>query len=208
MITLAQTQPTWALGFTDEVWWSRVSAVVAETWSGPDQPARVTDQALPKDDPDPAALACYGILLRHLPHQTTPDAEQMLLRFVDGRPVSMITTQFLDWCCTQLAKQSVTTLVLVWDNAPWHTSKMVRTWLRDHNAAVQQERNGVRIVPCWLPSKRPWLNPIEPKWLHGRRAVAEPARLLSGQDLAERVCAYYGCTHEEHLAYSISEQAA
>jgi hypothetical protein len=206
LITLAQTQPTWALGCADEVWWSRVSAVVADTWSDPDQPARVADQDLPKDDPDPAALACYGLLLRHLPHPAAPDAEQMWLRFVDGRPVSGITTQFLDWCCTQLVPQGLTTLVLVWDNASWHTSNLVRTWVRAHNRQVQQEHRGVRIVPCWLPSRSPWLNPIEPKWLHGRRAVTEPARLLTGQDLADRVCAYYGCIHEEHL--SISEQAA
>jgi hypothetical protein len=30
-----------------------------------------------------------------------------------------------------------------------------------------------------LPTKSPWLNPIEPKWVHGNPAVAEPARLLS-----------------------------
>ena len=52
---------------------------------------------------------------------------------------------------------------------------------------------GARIVVCPLPSKSPWLNPIEPKWVHGKRAVAEPDRLLSAAELEARVYAYYGC---------------
>ena len=59
---------------------------------------------------------------------------------------------------------------------------------------------GVRIVPCLLPSKSPWLNPIEPKWVHGKRAILEPARVLTAQELADRVCAYYGCPHDAHLS--------
>jgi hypothetical protein len=27
---------------------------------------------------------------------------------------------------------------------------------------------------CRLPVKSPWLNPIEPRWLHGKRAIVEP----------------------------------
>ena len=37
----------------------------------------------------------------------------------------------------------------------------------------------MRIVPCPLPIKSPWLNPIEPKWVHSKRKVVEPDRLLS-----------------------------
>jgi len=42
---------------------------------------------------------------------------------------------------------------------------------------------------CRLPSTRPWLNPIEPTWVHGKRAVVEPARVRSMTDLMPRVCA-------------------
>jgi hypothetical protein len=52
---------------------------------------------------------------------------------------------------------------------------------------------------CALPIKSPWLNPIEPKWLHGKRKVLAPDRLLASAELAERVCAVYGCPHEPHL---------
>lgn len=64
-------------------------------------------------------------------------------------------------------------------------SKQVKTWLRDHNQTVQQEartnKSGVRIIPGFLPIKSPWLNRIEPKWVHGKRAIVEPARLLTAE---------------------------
>lgn len=148
------------------------------------------------DDPDPKALACYGLFLR----ASGVDPERMLLRFVDGRPVSAVTTRFLGWCCDQLHAAGKTALLLVWDNAAWHVSRAVRAWVRAHNRAVKQQRRGVRIVVCPLPTKSPWLNPIEPKWLHGKRRVAEPARLLTARELADRVCAAFACTHEPHLS--------
>ena len=40
-----------------------------------------------------------------------------------------------------------------------------------------------------LPTQSPWLNPIEPKWVHGKRAVVEPDGLLSAEQLAERIVA-------------------
>jgi transposase len=140
-------------------------------------------------------LACYGVLLRRRPQH----ADQMLLRFVDGRPVSAVTIDFLAWCCEKLAGQGVSGLLLIWDNASWHKSQLVRAWIRAHNRTVKQRGQGVRIVSCLLPSKSPWLNPIEPKWVHGKRAVSEPDRLLSADELVERVYAYYGCPYESHL---------
>ena len=124
----------------------------------------------------------------------------MSLRFVDGRPVSDLTTQFLEWCCVQLQKQGKTAWLLIWDNASWHYSKAVRSWIRQHNQEVKKEKKGVRILPFFLPTKSPWLNPIEPKWAHGKRNVVEKDGLLTAKQLAERVCAYYGTASEPHLA--------
>ena len=39
------------------------------------------------------------------------------------------------------------------------------------------------MVAC----RAPWLNPIEPKWLHGKRAVAEPDAVLDEIELMARV---------------------
>ena len=200
---LAQSHPNWALGFADEVWWSRLAQPNVHVWSEEDVTPRLVELELPKDDTDPKALACYGVLVR----ASTPDtADRMLLRFVDGRPVSEVTTDFLRWGGERLAALGKTAWLLVWDNAPWHVSKAVRRWIKQHNRAVKEAGEGVRIVACYLPSQSPWLNAIEPKWVHGKRAVVESARPLTAQELADRVCAYYGCTHEPHL--KVSEKLA
>jgi DDE superfamily endonuclease len=152
------------------------------------------EQTVARDDPDPKALACYGLLLRHL---DTPD--DLLLRFCDGRPVSGITTQYLQWCCDQLAARGTTALILIWDNAPWHVSRAVRRWIRAHNRAVKEAGSGVRILARELPIKSPWLNPIEPKWVHGKRAVSESDRLLTATELEDRVYQYFGGSSHDHL---------
>ena len=195
LIQRALAQPTWALGFGDEVWWSRLAQPDQHGWTEAAATYQLQELTLPPDDPDPKALACYGRLLRPEPQQT----EQMWLRFVTGRPVSAVTIAFLAWCSAQLAAQGFTALLLIWDNAAWPRSQAVRHWIRQHNQRVKQGAEGVRIVVCHLPSKSPWLNPIEPKWVHGKRAVSEPDRLLSAAELEARVYAYYGCECEPHL---------
>lgn len=198
LIRLAQARPDWALGFLDEVWWSRVARPRLSSWADENAPLRLVEQTVARTDPDPKALACYGLLVRAWKAAGKRE-EAMLLRFVDGRPVSDITTQFLDWCCARLAAQGKTALLLVWDNASWHISTAVRTWITAHNRTVKQRGEGVRIVVCHLPSKSPWLNPIEPKWRHSKRWIIEPARLLSAEEIAVRVCTSFGCVHEPHL---------
>ena len=191
----AMAQPTWALGFGDEVWWSRLAQPNQHAWTDVEAKHKLQELSLPTDDPDPKALACYGLLLRPRPQQ----ADQMWLRFVTGRPVSTVTIEFLAWGSAQLAAHGFTALLLIWDNASWHRSHAVRHWLRQHNQQVKRGAEGVRIVVCPLPSKSPWLNPIEPKWVHGKRAVSEADRLLSAAELEARVYAYYGCACEAHL---------
>jgi transposase len=181
------------------VWWSRLAHPALHAWAAPDRPLRLVAQAVAKNDPDPKALACYGLLVRSWEAASAAPREETWLRFVDGRPVSAVTTRFLAWCCATLAAAGKTALLLVWDNAAWHVSQAVRQWIGAHNRRVRHTGRGVRIVPCRLPSKSPWLNPIEPKWVHGKRRVVEPARLLTAHELAERVCAALRCPHEPHL---------
>ena len=47
----------------------------------------------------------------------------------------------------------------MWDNASWHLSRVVRTWIRAQNRQVKQEGKGVRIIVCFLPTKSPTLEP-------------------------------------------------
>jgi transposase len=154
------------------------------------QPLRLLERPADKNDPEPKALCCYGLLL--------PESEQIWLRFVDGRPISGITCAFLEWVCQRLALAGKQALLLVWDNASWHISHEVRKWIRSHNRQAKRE-GGVRIVAHCLPVKSPWLNPIEPRWVHGKRAIVEPARKLTAVELIHRVCDYFGCEHVDHL---------
>jgi hypothetical protein len=44
--------------------------------------------------------------------------------------------------------------------------------LRAHNQQARQTGD-VRVVGCRLPTRGPWLNPIEPRWRHGKRALVQ-----------------------------------
>ena len=198
LIRLAEQDEGLLLGFLDEVWWSRLARPTLYAWQDPARPLRLVEQAVAAGDPDPKALACYGLLARSW-QQDGKRTEALWLRFVDGRPVSAVTIAFLAWCAEQAAALGKRAVLLVWDNASWHESGIVRRWLRAHTRQVKQTGRGVRLIACFLPVKSPWLNPIEPKWLHGKRRVAEPARLLAAGELEDRVCATYGCPHYPHL---------
>ena len=196
---LARNNPEWAVGFEDECWWSRLALPTLSSWSEEGKPLRLIQQSVAKDDdPEPKAISCYGLYL--------PKLDQTWLRFVDGRPVSSITTQFLQWSCEKLEAAAKKVLLLIWDNASWHISKEVRRWLGRHNRRVKKSGEGVRIVSCLLPKQSPWLNAIEPKWVHGKRKVVEPEGLLGAYELANRVCKVFGCPHYEHL--SIAQEVA
>ena len=138
---------TWAIGYQDKCWWSRVALPALHSFSAPGEPLRLIEQSVGKDDPDPTAISCYGLYMPHL--------NQTWIRFVEGRPVSGITIQF---------------------------------------------------ITCYLPTKSPWLNVMETKWIHGRRKVVEADRLLDAHEMAVRVCAAFGCPHYKHL--SITENVA
>jgi transposase len=168
------------------------------SWVEAGDPVRLLQKEPRKDDPEPKALSCYGLYL--------PGLAESWLRFVDGRPVSAITTQFLEWSCRRLRQRGKKALLLIWDNASWHKSHEVRDWIDAHNRRVKESGRGVRIVACPLPTKSPWLNAIEPKWIHSKRKVTELDRLLGAYELADRVCGVFGCPHYEHL--SIPQEVA
>jgi transposase len=198
LIRLAATHPDWVPGYLDETWWSRLSQPALHAWTD-DQPLRLVEVPADSTDPDPKALSCYGLL--------RDDTDQMLLRFVQGRPVSQVTEDFLAWVCQRLAQEGKRALLLIWDNAPWHGSRRVRAWIEAHNRQAKQH-GGVRIVACYLPSKSPWLNRIEPKWVHGKKAIIEPERRLSAAEVKERVCRYYGCKQEAPLEQRTEKKVA
>jgi hypothetical protein len=193
--------PDWALGFEDETWWSRLAQPNMNAWTEVDHTLRLVEKALDKDDPGPKALACYGLLVRG-DASGTELVDKVWLRFVDGNPNSSLTIQFLVWCCEKLQCAGKRVLVLIWDHASWHISQTVCDWMREHNRQVKNNDQGVRILKCLLPKKSPWLNPIEPMWIHTKRKVVEPDRVLPAKEIAERVCAAFDNPYESHLMAS------
>jgi transposase len=152
------------------------------------------EQEAPKADTDRKALACDGLFL--------PQTDTMLLRFVNGRPVSQVPCDSLAWVADRMVHKGKKALLLIWDNASWHRSHIVRQWLTTPNQRVKRA-GGCRLIVCPLPSKSPWLNPIEPQWVHGKRAILAPPRLLTAQELIERVCTYYGCENLEPITQQV-----
>lgn len=185
---LATRHSEWVVGFADESWWSRLAHPAL--FAGCEAPLRLMTKPPEKMDPDPKALACYGLL--------RSDTPQMLVRFVKGRPVSHVTTAYLAWLAERLAQEGKRVLGVVWDNAAWHVSKEVRAWIKAHNRQVKQ-KGGVRLLVCRLPVKSPWLNPIEPHWLHGKRAIVEPTRTLTAEEVMQRVHDHFGCERRAPL---------
>jgi hypothetical protein len=181
------------LGYQDETWWSRLARPAMHAWA--DEPMRLRQVEAERADPDPKALACYGLL--------RADTGQMMIRFVAGRPVSQVTEDFLAWACARLAAEGKRALLLVWDNASWHISQRMRAWIKAQNRRARAA-GGVRIVACGLPIKAPWLNAIEPKWVHGKRAITEPDRKLTGEEVVQRVCGYYGCEQLDRLEQKVA----
>jgi len=114
-----------------------------------------------------------------------------------------VTTQLLAWLAAWWAAEGTTALRLVWDHASWHVSQAMRAWLKAPNRHVKQTGGG-RVVGCPLPVKSPWLHRIEPHWVHGQRAIAEPDRKWSVAELTHRIWAYDEWDLLEPIAQQVS----
>jgi hypothetical protein len=127
----------------------------------------------------------------------------MLLRFGAGRPVSQVTEDFLAWLGERRGAAGKKARRLVWGNARWHVSQRVRSWLKAHHRRAKAA-GGVRIIACPLPIKAPGLNPIEPTWVAGKRAIVEPERRRTAPEVKDRVFQYYGGEQVEPLVQNVA----
>src|SRR5882762_3361520 len=59
LIRLVASHPTWALGFQDEVWWSRLAQPDQHRWADEDTVTQLQELQRSKADSDPQALACF-----------------------------------------------------------------------------------------------------------------------------------------------------
>jgi transposase len=194
-LRLAVKHADWVVGFEDEVWWSRLAQPRMHAWTdGP--PMKVQVLTADDDDPEPDAICCYGMLRN--------DTGRVMLRFVEGRPQGEVTIQFLSWVCDSITEEGKKALIVIWDGPSWHRSDAVSVWLREHNEQAKQEGRA-KIVLCELPVASPWLNNIEPCWTHAKKAIVEPDRKLTAEEITKRVCDHFGC---ELLPYLKAEVGA
>jgi hypothetical protein len=187
---MAAKQPDLVLGFADDVWGSREAQPALQAWSD-DTPVRLVDTTVPAQNPEGKAVACDGL--------SGPRAHPRLGRFVQGRPVSGVTCTLLAWLATYVTAQGKRALVLIGDHASGHVRQTVRAWITVDPRQAKRD-GGCRLMVCRLPSTSPGLNPLQPTWGQGKRAVVEPARVLSRPELMPRVCTYYQCELTDPMA--------
>jgi len=197
-IQQAGRHPEWVIGFVDEVWWSRIARPRLRAWSAGD-PVKLHVVSRPEGDPDPVALCCYGLLRQ--------DTNRVLVRFVEGRPVGDVTAQFLAWACEQLRSEGKSRLIVIWDDASWHSGRPASDWIAAHNRQVKRD-GGVQIVLCPLPVKSPWLNNIETRWGPAKRAILEPDRILTGAEVVARVCEHFEAAQLPYLKSRADEASS
>jgi len=162
----------------DECWFSRSVPPKGALWTRQPVARRVE-----RDNRGVKALTCYGAL--------RAETHQVYLGFCDQHPTSELTWDYLTGLLALARRQAWKVVVLIWDNAGWHLSKRLRAWIHAHNQAAKRTGD-VRLLTLLLPRKSPWLNPIEPHWLHAKRATWEPDRVLSFSELKGRLCTYFG----------------
>jgi Homeodomain-like domain len=64
LMSLAANHPdTWAVGFCEESWWSRLALPSLNSWAQAGKPMPLIQQSVEKDDPDPKAISCYGLFI-------------------------------------------------------------------------------------------------------------------------------------------------
>jgi transposase len=189
LMAMAAERADWAVGYQDETWWSRSAHPPLRRWAEKGQCLKLHEQAEDANDPEPKAMACYGIAMHW--YEQTVKQEAVWLRFVEGNPRSELTVQYLEWLLTKTHQAGKRVLILFWDQASWHKSRAVQDWITKHNRKVKQEQQGVRLLAFLLPKKSPWLNPIEPLWLHAKRKIVEPGRKLAKAEIIQRVCAVF-----------------
>jgi hypothetical protein len=65
---VAAADSEWAVGFEDELWWSRLALPTLSSWTEEGKPLRLLQKSVAKDDPSDAAkaISCYGLYLPEL----------------------------------------------------------------------------------------------------------------------------------------------
>lgn len=171
----------------DECWFSRFAHPSLHAFAATGDNLRLVERTPTPAETD-KALACFGAVCQ--------ETKERYFYFAGGQPNSEKTVAMSQALIAVAKTKAKRVLVVLWDRASWHKSQKYRRWIRQHNRQAKQEDDGVRLLTCLLPSKSPWLNPMEPIWLHAKRTVVEPDGELTVKVLQERLCAHFQTTVE------------
>jgi len=177
----AEQHPDWLLVDQDECWFSRFAQPTLDAWVEAPHALRLVQHQPRRGEPE-KAIACFGGVRQ--------DTQQVLLSFSEGQPNSLQQWVFIIGLLALARAEAKRVVVIIWDNASWHKSKQIREWLRAYNRLAKQYGEP-RLLTHLLPVKSPWLNPIEPRWLHAKRKICEPDAPLTPQTLRQRICAHF-----------------
>ena len=177
----AASHEDWWLFDQDECWFSRFAQPHLHAWAEQKEPLRLVERT-PAHDETEKALACFGAVRQ--------DTQQTYLYFCDGQPNSEHLWVFIIGLLALARQAEIRVVVMIWDRATWHKSKRLRKWIRSYNQAAKQTGQP-RLLTFLLPKKSPWLNPIEPRWIHAKRQTCEPDGELSAIELKRRLAAHF-----------------
>ena len=148
LLAMARAAPDGAAVWLDQSWFVRWPYRFW-AWACKDEPLRVAKRW--NEEVDTTAL--YAAL--------DDQTQEAFLRWAEGQPNSERTVQFLEALMAYWTKKGKRFLVLFWDKASWHTSKRTQAWIRSYNRRAKRE-GLTRLIVCQLPTRSPWLMPLEP----------------------------------------------
>lgn len=170
LVAWAKRDPSVMLVYQDESWFSGTPKAVGGYAAGGQAPQRRLEKPAHKCKGAWVLYAVYEALTGRVQRHYAPRCNQTQVRAQ------------LEALLNQYHARGYRVLVVIWDNASWHKGKALRRWYYQYNQ--QAKRDGkIRLLLVPLPSRSPWLNPIEPVFgqakrrVLGRRMIAQPSVL-------------------------------
>ena len=148
LLAMARAAPDGTAFWLDQSWFSRWPYRF-RAWAAKDEPLRVAQRW--SEEVETTAL--YAAL--------DDESQEAVLHWAPGQPNSEETVQFLEALMAHCTQTGLRFIVLIWDKASWHTSKRTRGWIRAYNRRAKEEAR-TRLIVCQLPTRSPWLMPLEP----------------------------------------------
>lgn len=148
LLAMARAAPDGTAYWLDQSWFSRWPYRF-RAWAAKDTPLRVAQRWSEKVD----TTALYAAL--------DDESQEAFLRWATGQPDSEETVKFLEALMAHCTQAGLRFIVLIWDKASWHTSRRTQGWIRAYNRRAKEE-DLTRLIVCQLPTRSPWLMPLEP----------------------------------------------